>query len=422
MKAIKYFSLTVLALLLSFSFLDIQTSAISQPPVFLPQTGQSYTQEDLEGIWYTEDRYFFINGSGELTNIEPISMEVIHNFSGSFTVNNSYVTGSIYLDHTPSGGIRNDHDINYSGFFVGPNEIDMDWDVPGAGAGLQTWKRIEYSGNTNRALINSGNVLVLAQGFMKSRRPASYLTLYYLNGNLPNVDAEIEGSCGGNAQLNGSIDLQSGEFVGTLQYNNYCDAEDSGGFSVNGYANFTGRTDLVSKTPLYFLYDFVSLSFVLNDVSFSFTGRRGMNFTVFPQSSLFSYVKKDNCSGISYWVKDYFIRHSDGPGYRDIVSIIGRYYDPVYGYVEPSVEDTIRINDADEWASNGKMILTGAEGVQGGYTKIRIKYLSATEYLVEADTDGDGAYDDFNSGILLFAKLPRLRCFKGLPWLILLLD
>ena len=38
MKGIKYFSLTVLALLLSFPFLDIQTSAISQPPFFLPQT------------------------------------------------------------------------------------------------------------------------------------------------------------------------------------------------------------------------------------------------------------------------------------------------------------------------------------------------------------------------------------------------
>ena len=350
-------------------------------------------------------------------------MEVIHNFSGSFTVNNSYVTGSIYLDHTPSGGIRNDHDINYSGFFVGPDEIDMDWDVPGAGAGLQTWKRIEYSGNTNRALINSGNVLVLAQGFMKSRRPASYLTLYYLNGNLPNVDVEIEGSCGGNAQLNGSIDLQSGEFVGTLQYNNYCDAEDSGGFNVNGYADFTGQTDIANKTPLFFLYDFVNLTFVLENESFSFTGRRGMNFTVSPRVSLFSSVKADNkCAGVSDWVKDYFIRLVRGPGYNDIMSVIGRYYNPISGYVEPSVEDTIRVNDADEWASSGKMVLTGAKGVQGGNTRIRITYQSSTEYQVEADTDGDGAYDDFNSGTLLFSELPSSRCIRGLPWLMLLLD
>lgn len=382
-------------------------------------------QEDLEGIWYTENRYFFIDDTGELTNIEPISREIIHDFGGAFTVNNIDVTGSIYLDHTHSGGTRHAHVINYFGFFVSFNEIDVDWNVPGAGSGYESWKRIAYTGNIDQALIGTANTLTLAQGFIKSPKLAGDLRLYYLTGNSPNVDEEIEGSCGGNAQLNGTIDLLSGEFVGTLQYNNYCDAEDSGGFSVNGYADFTGQTDLAMKTPRYFLYDFVNLNFVQGDVSFSFTGRRGMNFTVYPKSSLFSYVKKDNCAGLSYWVKDYFVSLTKGPDYVEIMSIIGRYYDPVYGYVEPNVEDTILTNDVDEWASSGKMILAGAKGVQGGDTGIRITYLSATEYLVEADTDGDGAYDDFNSGTLLFSELLSSRCvrkFRGLPWLMLLLD
>ena len=406
----------LLLIIFAIFIVTLSSSSATVEPLYDP------VQEDLEGIWYTENRYFFIDDTGELTNIEPISREIIHDFGGAFTVNNTNVTGSIYLDHTHSGGTRHAHVINYFGFFVSFNEIDVDWNVPGAGNGFESWKRISYTGSTEQALIDTGNVLALAQGFIKSPKLAGDLTLYYLNGNSPNVDAEIEGSCGGNAQLNGTIDLLTGEFVGTLQYNNYCDAEESGGFSVNGYADFTGKTNLASKTPLYFLYDFVNLTFVLGDVSFSFTGRRGMNFTVSPRSNLFSYVKKDSCASLSYWVKDYFVRLTDGSDYVDVMSIIGRYYDPVYGYVEPSVEDTIRINDTDEWASSGKMILAGAEGVQGGETRIRITYLSATDYLVEADTDGDGAYDDFNSGTLLFSELPSSRCIRGLPWLMLLLD
>ena len=104
------------------------------------------------------------------------------------------------------------------------------------------------------------------------------------------------------------------------------------------------------------------------------------------------------------------------------MSIIGRYYDPVYGYIELNVEDTILTYNADEWASSGKIVLAGAEGTQGGNTGIRITYLNANEYLVEADTDGDGAYDDYNSGTLLFSEISRTRCVKGLPWLMLLLD
>jgi hypothetical protein len=102
----------------------------------------SYTQGTLEGIWFTENRYFFIDDMGELIDVEPISTELIHDFSGTFTVDNRNVTGTVYLDHTPTGGVRNWHDINYSGLFANANEIDMDWDVPGAETGMENWRRV----------------------------------------------------------------------------------------------------------------------------------------------------------------------------------------------------------------------------------------------------------------------------------------
>ena len=113
----------------------------------------------------------------------------------------------------------------------------------------------------------------------------------------------------------------------------------------------------------------------------------------------------DNNTVISYWLKDWILRHTHGEGYFEIVSAIGRFYDPDYGYVELSIEEGILTYADDYWPSSGKLVLTGAEGTQGGDTKVRLTFLSATEYLVEADTDGDGAFDDYNSGTLLWSDL-----------------
>jgi hypothetical protein len=81
----------------------------------------------------------------------------------------------------------------------------------------------------------------------------------------------------------------------------------------------------------------------------------------------------------------------------EISAANGRFYDPEFGYVELSVEGLIQINVTDRWPSSGVMILTGAQGGSGGPTRARLTFLNATEFLVEADTDGDGAYDDYNS-------------------------
>ena len=73
-----------------------------------------------------------------------------------------------------------------------------------------------------------------------------------------------------------------------------------------------------------------------------------------------------------------------------ISAAIGRFYDPELSYVELSIEELIQPIPKP---SSGAIILTGAQGSQGGPTKARLTFKSATEFLVEADTDGDGEYD-----------------------------
>ena len=364
----------------------------------------SYTQEDLEGIWFTQNRYFFFDETGELVNAEPISQEIIYDFSGNLTVENSNVTGTVFLDHQHAGGTRHEHDIILSGLFVSTDEIDMDWDVPGANTGIENWQRVPYTGSLEQALIDAENALDIAEGVELSGNIGSQFPIIYLTGKKTNVDHTKEGSCGGDRILNGTIDALSGEFTGTLQYNYFCD-DATDGFTVNGTAEIAGYTDLATNIVLHYQNTFADLTFVLEDQSFSVNGRKGVNITKSPHVMLLSYVFTDNNIGISSWLKDCFLRDIHGKDYREFLSAIGRFYDPDYGYVELSAEEAIRTYGRDYWPSSGKLVLTGAEGIQGGNTKIRITYLSATEYLVEADTDGDGAYDDYNSGTLLWSEL-----------------
>ena len=94
-------------------------------------------------------------------------------------------------------------------------------------------------------------------------------------------------------------------------------------------------------------------------------------------------------------IEDFFEIYSGG----------GRYYNSELGYFDLSVEETVHINDDEVFPASGIMILTGTEGSQGSNTKIRLTFISATEFSVDADTDGDGEYDDYSSGTQKWSDL-----------------
>ena len=348
----------------------------------------SYTQVDLEGIWYTENRYFFIDDTGILINVEPIEGDVIYDFSGSLTVDNDKVTGTINLDDQPLGGIRNKRDITYSGFFVNQDEIEMDWDVPNVDSGKEIWRKVPYTGNTVQAVITGQNALELARYTWIVADVGGKLPVFYIEGpENPGFVFTIDGLCGGTAAINGQKDAD-GFFDGTLTYNDFCEED----FIYDGDAEFVGRTDLVDNAPFYFLYNFFDISIANEDGLFTFNGIKGSNFMESPSILLMSYVLGGGGLDKSYWINELELEYLESNNF-EISAANGRFYDPEFGYVELSVEELIQINSTDRWPSSGAMILTGAQG-----TKARLTFLNATEFLVEADTDGDGAYDDPNSG------------------------
>jgi hypothetical protein len=170
-------------------------------------------------------------------------------------------------------------------------------------------------------------------------------------------------------------------------------------------ANLSGALDIATidnDFPDFFNYSFtftnLSLDFPGIDEAMTLNGTFSANWAASPMLVSMSFVLRDNASMATYWLKDVLVSLAEGAGYTDITNMTGRYYEPVYGYVDISIGNTVHINDVDGWPSSGSFILTGANA-----SKARLTYVNATQFMVDADTDGDGSYDDYNSGNLLWA-------------------
>lgn len=82
------------------------------------------------------------------------------------------------------------------------------------------------------------------------------------------------------------------------------------------------------------------------------------------------------------------------------MTFTGRYFVHDYGYVNLSTEKPFRIYDNDFWPSSGAAIATGDLG-----TKAKLSAINSSSFIVEADTDGDGLFDDYSSGAIFWAAI-----------------
>ena len=221
--------------------------------------------------------------------------------------------------------------------------------------------------------------------------PSSLSQSYY--GVVQNVTFDpLYGTCGGVVTGNGTGDDATGMFTFSLDFNNYCDDD----VTIDGAATLSGTIDLGTEELVVFTMSFSSLS--IND-TIILDGTFSANYTVSPVLVSMSYVALFNQTMKTYWFRDVQYQLLGGDTYVDIVAITGRYYDHDIGYVNISVDESIRINDTENWPSSGSYILTGAAG-----TKARLTFLNVTDFQVEADTDGDNLYDDYSSGAKSWAS------------------
>jgi hypothetical protein len=113
---------------------------------------------------------------------------------------------------------------------------------------------------------------------------------------------------------------------------------------------------------------------------------------------------QDNSTGKVYKVEAYTLTLTEQVNYADVELLSGRYFDPDYGYVSITTTTPLRIYVGDNYPSDGVIVVTGNTGIAGGSTMARLTALNSTTYQIEADTNGDGAYD-WNSGVLNWSDL-----------------
>jgi len=267
----------------------------------------------------------------------------------------------------------------------------------GGGGGDPTG--ISYTGITTQTKIDEVNAMALAIGAWTSSDLGSNIDIF---NSAQSVDETLYGSCntlGGvdGAIINGNINETTGTFNGTINFSNFCDE----GMTINGLANFTGVVDLNTEELTNFTLSFSSLALEFEDEYITINGTMTADYVSVPILVTMSFIIRDNNLLETYWFRDAQIQLLGNADNVEITGMSGRYYDPYYGFVEIAVGESIRIYDTDNWPSSGSIILTGAQGTVGN-TKALLTFLNLTEYQVDVDTDGDGLYDDFNSGTQLW--------------------
>jgi hypothetical protein len=274
----------------------------------------------------------------------------------------------------------------------------------GGSSGGGTNPGISYTGNTAQALINDGEVAVdFAVDtwlFVDLGKVILQQMERVLEGSVieipSNISETIPAPCGGDATFDGSV-TDAEAMTASILFENYCVDED---IVMSGSADFTGTVDLGTNEVVQFTLSLNSSTFEISGISIAIDGTFSADWETMQvtMSYILKFKNPATTNFETYWldVDPIQLGGEEGP-YTDFTSIIGRYYDYEYGYVDISVGDIIRIWDFDVGPSSGSLILSGAQG-----TKALLTFLNSVEFRVDADTDGDGFYNDYSSGTQLW--------------------
>lgn len=307
----------------------------------------------------------------------------------------------------------------------------------GGGGGDGSTAGISYTGLTTQATIDENNAEDLVTGAYQGGQvgaaigslgaiqagesgPVGYSRMLkvsqVLEGSLRQVDLmsisagtfvgaidtesdTIYGDCGGSASITISGDDQTGDFSGSINFNNYC--ED--GVTISGDMDISGQLDVNTEELIEFDFSFDNVTCTMDNDSMTLNGNISFDNIVSPPTITMTMLLQDNNTEKVYKVKDYTMTLTEEASYED-VEVSGTYFDPDYGYVSISTTTPLRIYYYDDYPSGGVIVVTGETGIAGGSTMARLTVLTSTTYQIEADTNGDGTYD-WNSGDLNWSDI-----------------
>lgn len=207
------------------------------------------------------------------------------------------------------------------------------------------------------------------------------------------IDEPMNGNCRGYADVSGWVNDQTGDFDLNVAYHEYsddCIVEMSGRTKMQGNVDLYG----LSITRVKITYEALAVSF--DGLYFTQSGIWSVDFRQSPTLMTFDLVTRDESTGKTYWMRDVEMLASSVTGTSDTeYQITGRYYDPDFGYVELTTLEPLRFHFEEAYPYEGQAKLAG-----DGNTAALTEFVSNAVYRVTCDEDGDGQYDDYDSGIV----------------------
>lgn len=205
----------------------------------------------------------------------------------------------------------------------------------------------------------------------------------HFSANKPVPVNETEaGTCGGQITIKGSVDDETSDVDLTVQFNQFC--ED--GTTISGTTTAKGNSDTLTMTISGLTVTDASSSItmegsiVVEDISLS---RITMTMNV---------VVRDNASGKTFKLENYrvaVIESSTGT----TIALSGRFFSPDEGFVDLTTPTQLFVASGDEFPSSGVLEVKGSNG-----TTARLTALDATQFKLEVDADGDGAFESTTTG------------------------
>jgi hypothetical protein len=287
----------------------------------------------------------------------------------------------------------------------------------GGGSGVSD--NVRYSGSTSPAVLNannaeslsleasmingsdavsSGSALYKPGGRGSNQGPDvaaahAYKTLMRLiRPSLPGTrtanyafSQNISGSCGGSYSFTLTIDEETFDIAGSMQYNSFCDSEVTHGATISGYASFT----ISSSTPgtmsmrftNYYYNDGVTLCTMSGTINYS-----GTDTDVTMEIPELRY--SEGSPGNVYKVENYSTTMTvdTDPTLIEITS--GTFYDPYEGSVFVNTPVTIEIYNGDQYPSTG---LIKVEGSNGGFANVT--FINTASYHILVDNPPGGGFE-----------------------------
>ena len=202
----------------------------------------------------------------------------------------------------------------------------------------------------------------------------------------------------GNMSLALDYDSVTGNFNGTVSFSGYCE---SAGSCVNGVAGISGQLNPNTQALMSGQFTVTGLNVTENGDMYQFAGSIGMNVLSTTSTRITESCVIADSTG-TYKLDNLVFVVTDNMTYADAAINSGRFYHPAYGYVDVKTVMPLRYSVTNgvmaDWPYQGSMELDGASNTKALLTALSDSPNVMPQWQLQADTNGDGAWDMTLSG------------------------